>query len=51
MHNTQKPENTDVELALGALEPSINPLDMNMEGFDPSPTSLGLHGCQEAEMS
>jgi len=51
MHYTQKPENTDVELALGALDGNPSPMDLPLEGFDASPTNLGLMDGEEGEMS
>jgi hypothetical protein len=42
MNNPKKPEKSDVDLAVAALEGNPNPLDMDMKGIDPAPTSLDL---------
>ena len=38
----KKPEKSAVELAVAALDGNPNPLDMDMSGIDPAPTSLDL---------
>ncbi len=38
----RKPDQSAVELAIAALDGSPNPLDMDMMGIDPDPTSLDL---------
>lgn len=42
MRNTQKPEQSEVDLAVAALEGSPNPLDMDMRSIGDSPTDLDL---------
>ena len=37
-----KPMRTAVDLAVAALDGNPNPLDMDMNGIDPDPTSLDL---------
>ncbi len=39
----------EVELAVGALEGNPNPLDLDLKGIDPVPTSLDLVGSQESK--
>jgi hypothetical protein len=36
--------------AVAALDSSVNPMDMDMGGIDPAPTSLDLSDSQDAEM-
>jgi hypothetical protein len=38
----KKPEESAVELAVAALDGNPDPLDMDMSGIDPAPTSLDL---------
>jgi hypothetical protein len=38
----RKPEQSAVDLAIAAIEGRPNPLDMDMTGIDPDPTSLDL---------
>jgi len=45
----RKPKESGVDLALAALEPRANPLDMPMARFDPSPTALDLDDGDESE--
>ena len=40
--NLQDSKNTAVELAIAALDGNVSPLDMDMSGIDPDPTSLDL---------
>jgi hypothetical protein len=42
MNNRKKPMEFVVELAVAALDGNPNPLDMDMSGIDPAPTSLDL---------
>jgi hypothetical protein len=37
-----KREQSAVELAVASLDGNPNPMDVNMEGLDPDPTSLDL---------
>jgi hypothetical protein len=50
MDRSRKRTKSMAEMAVGALEPQANPLDMPMARFDPSPTSLGLDDAEESEM-
>ena len=45
----REPRESSIKMALAALEPSPNPLDMPVERFDPSPTALGLDDGDESE--
>lgn len=47
----KKPEETALDLAVAAVEGNPNPLDMDMKGIDPAPTSLDLVGSQQAGTS
>jgi hypothetical protein len=38
----KKPEKSDVDLAVAALDGNPSPLDMDMRAIDPDPTSLDL---------
>ena len=38
----KKPEKSDVDLAVAALDGNPNPLNMDMRDIDPDPTSLDL---------
>ena len=42
VHNSQKPKESAVELAIAALEGSLNTLDMDTRDMDFTPTSLDL---------
>jgi len=48
---SKKPRGYAAELAVAALDGNSNPLDADMSGIDPSPTSLNLYGSQEAMCS
>jgi len=50
IHNSKKPEKSAVDMAIAAVEGNPNPLDTDMNGIDPDPTSLDLNGSQNAEM-
>ncbi len=49
MDRSRKRTKSMAEVAVGALEPRANPLDMPMGRFDPSPSALGLDDAGEAE--
>ena len=42
IHNPKMPKDSDVELAIAALDGNANPLDMDMSDIDPDPTSLDI---------
>jgi hypothetical protein len=44
----KKPKTCRVQLAIGALEGSVHPLDLDVRNLDPSPTSLDLPATPEA---
>ena len=45
----KKPKTCRVQLAIGALEGSVHPLDLDVRNLDLAPTSLDLPDTQEAE--
>ena len=45
----RQPIESSIKLALDALEPSQNDLDMPMGGIDPSPTSLDFSAPQKTD--
>jgi hypothetical protein len=47
---SKKPRDTDMELAIAALDGNPNPVDMDMTGIDPAPTSLDLDEGEKSEM-
>lgn len=42
MDNSKKPKESVMDMAVAVLDGNPHPLDMEMEGIDPSPTSLDM---------